>query len=297
MLNRYLDPKVDLAFKRVFGEHAHLLKSFLNALLPLPEDAPIETLVYLTPEQAPEIPGLLKNSIVDVKCTDTQGRIFIVEMQMMWRPSFEGRIVFGASQAYVKQLKAGQGYASLQPVYALALVNDVFDRKTASYYHHYKIVNTLNPEATLKGLEFVFVELPKFKPETLAARRMQVKWLRFLSEVGQDNLVLDEQMKADADIADALQLVEIGAFSQAELDSYHAGLDRARVEMDVLDDARAEGLAAGLLEGARWQALEIAAKLLDGGMQAPLVAGMTGLTSQEVLAAPGLVAARRGPAF
>ena len=32
---RYLDPKNDLTFKKVFGEHPHLLRSFLNALLPL----------------------------------------------------------------------------------------------------------------------------------------------------------------------------------------------------------------------------------------------------------------------
>jgi hypothetical protein len=33
----YLDPKNDLVFKRVFGEHPDLLVSFLNALLPLAE--------------------------------------------------------------------------------------------------------------------------------------------------------------------------------------------------------------------------------------------------------------------
>ncbi|MDR0395219.1 MAG: Rpn family recombination-promoting nuclease/putative transposase, partial [Tannerella sp.] len=32
---RYLDPKNDLIFKRIFGEHPHLLVSFLNALMPL----------------------------------------------------------------------------------------------------------------------------------------------------------------------------------------------------------------------------------------------------------------------
>ncbi|MDR0687813.1 MAG: Rpn family recombination-promoting nuclease/putative transposase, partial [Prevotellaceae bacterium] len=32
---RYLDPKNDLPFKKIFGEHKNLLISFLNALLPL----------------------------------------------------------------------------------------------------------------------------------------------------------------------------------------------------------------------------------------------------------------------
>lgn len=30
-MSRYLDPKADVVFKRIFGEHPHLLKNFLNA--------------------------------------------------------------------------------------------------------------------------------------------------------------------------------------------------------------------------------------------------------------------------
>ena len=47
---RYLDPKNDLTFKKVFGEHPHLLRSFLNAQLPLGPDQQIVSLEYLTPE-------------------------------------------------------------------------------------------------------------------------------------------------------------------------------------------------------------------------------------------------------
>ena len=32
---KYLDPKADLTFKKVFAEHKELMISFLNALLPL----------------------------------------------------------------------------------------------------------------------------------------------------------------------------------------------------------------------------------------------------------------------
>ena len=33
----YLDPKADLTFKKVFGEHPDLVMNLLNALLPLEE--------------------------------------------------------------------------------------------------------------------------------------------------------------------------------------------------------------------------------------------------------------------
>ena len=41
------------------------------------------TLTYLPTEQVPVIPEF-KRTIADVKCTDAQGRVFIVEMQMNW---------------------------------------------------------------------------------------------------------------------------------------------------------------------------------------------------------------------
>jgi hypothetical protein len=56
MATRYLDPRNDVVFKRIFGEHEGILRSFLNALLPLPADGQIVSLEYLPAEQVPELP-------------------------------------------------------------------------------------------------------------------------------------------------------------------------------------------------------------------------------------------------
>ena len=53
---KYLNPKIDLTFKKVFGEHPNLVKSLLNALLPLPEGMEIMTVEYLTNETVPDNP-------------------------------------------------------------------------------------------------------------------------------------------------------------------------------------------------------------------------------------------------
>ena len=107
---KYLDPKADLTFKKVFGEHPELVKSLLNALLPFKsEEEEITSVTYLTPEMVPQTPTR-KYSIVDVRCEDAQGRQFIVEMQMVWSAEFKQRVLFNASKAYVKQLNsAGPG--------------------------------------------------------------------------------------------------------------------------------------------------------------------------------------------
>jgi predicted transposase/invertase (TIGR01784 family) len=297
MQSRYLDPKIDLAFKRVFGEHANLLKSFLNAMLPLPDDGLIESLEYLTPEQVPELPGLFKNSIVDVKCQDTQGRIFIVEMQMLWSSSFEQRIVFSASNAYVKQLRSGQDYTGLRPVYALALTNQVFDFETDHYHHHYKIVSLQNSHRVLKGLEFVFIELPKFKPKSQTDRRMQAKWLRFLNEVGHNDQAVQD-LADDPDIGSAMNLLEVGAYTTDELEAYHIHMDKLRLEATVIKDAkaegraegkaegkaegRAEGKAEGKAEGARERDLAIARNLKAQGLPVAVIAQATGLGVDDI---------------
>ncbi|MDR0732591.1 MAG: Rpn family recombination-promoting nuclease/putative transposase, partial [Dysgonamonadaceae bacterium] len=181
-MTRYLDPKNDLTFKRIFGEHPHLLISFLNALMPLAPDRRIESIQYLSPKQVPENP-LGKNSIVDVRCTDNFGRHFIVEMQMYWSEIFKSRIVFNASKAYVRQIDRGKSYHLLQPVYGLGIINDTFDPHTNEFYHHYQTINRYNTNEVIERLEFVLIELEKFKPEKWADRKMAVLWLRFLREI------------------------------------------------------------------------------------------------------------------
>ena len=70
---KYLDPKADLTFKRVFGEHPDLVMSLLNALLPISVGQEITDIEYLPAEIVPDN-TLRKNSIVDVRCKDKFGR-------------------------------------------------------------------------------------------------------------------------------------------------------------------------------------------------------------------------------
>src|SRR5271154_69145 len=162
LMSRYLDPKTDVVFKKIFGQHPELLKSFLNAVLPLPSDGLIISLEYLPSEQVPAIPAF-KYTVVDVKCTDQQGRVFIVEMQVQWTDSFRQRMLFNASKAYVRQLEKGEDYDLLKPVYGLGLINTTFDSDKEHWYHHYKIVNVQKPQVEIKDLQLLFIELPKFK--------------------------------------------------------------------------------------------------------------------------------------
>ncbi|MDR1130501.1 MAG: Rpn family recombination-promoting nuclease/putative transposase, partial [Prevotellaceae bacterium] len=140
-MGRYLDPKNDLPFKRIFGEHKNLCISLINSMLPLEEDREIVSIEYETGELAPEIDDG-KDTIVDVRCTDNYGRQFIVEMQMNWTDSFKSRVLFNTAKAYGRLLEMGQKYEELRTVYSINFVNDIFEDSTEmedEYYHHYGI--------------------------------------------------------------------------------------------------------------------------------------------------------------
>lgn len=255
-MSLYLDPKSDIVFKKIFGEHPHLLKSFLNSVLPLPVDGLIESLEYLPVEQVPSIPTL-KNTIVDVKCKDQQGRIFIVEMQIQWTDSFMQRMLFGTSKAYIKQLEKGEQYDCLYPVYGLGLLASTFDHESSDWYHHYKMVNVQKPERELKGLQLIFIELPKFKPHNFTEKKLQVLWLRFLSEVNEKNRTIDPALFTIPEIQEAIRLSEESAYSRAELEAYDKYWDIISTEKTLIsghynqgrEEGRAEGRAEGIEEG------------------------------------------------
>ena len=156
-MSRYLDPKADVVFKKIFGDHPKLLISFLNAVLPLPPERTIVELSYLQFEQVPPIPEF-KSTIADVKCRDAQGRTFIVEMQMNWSDSFKQRLLFGASQAVVKQLEKGAEYKFLQPVYGLGIVAEIYDKDTPEWYHHYQLVKKSHADRDIiEHLQLIFI--------------------------------------------------------------------------------------------------------------------------------------------
>jgi len=279
---RYLDPKSDLTFRKVFGQHPHLLMSFLNALLPLPEGSYIESLEYLPAELVPELP-VLKQSIVDVRCQDNTGRQFIVEMQMHWTTAFMQRVLFNASKAYVMQLDKAFRYKSLQPVYALSLVNDIYEPDKPEYYHHYQIVNIADTEKQIEGLEFVFVELPKFKARHMGEKKLQVLWLRFLTEIDENTVEAPGELLESQEIKEALESLVVSGFTKAELYSYDKYWDSVRTERTLQDGYFEKGLEEGLAEGrAKGRAEGRAAGMTEGRYHSAFLLLKNGMQLNQV---------------
>lgn len=289
-MSKYLDPKADIVFKKIFGEHPHLLMSFLNALLPLPAHQPIVSLEYLPAENVPTIPAF-KRTIADVRCKDATGRIFIVEMQIDWTESFKQRLLFGTSQAVVKQLEKGQIYQLLQPVYGLGIIADCFIKEDPEWYHHYQLVRQGNlSQDVIEHLQLIFIELPKFPIHTREEKKLRVLWLRFLREIDEKTRIVSPDLLEVPEICEAVSLAEEVAYTPGELNTYEAYWDSVRTEKTLLvgryeeglAEGKAEGLAEGRMEGQNAEKRAIAQKLFELGFPLEDIAKVTSLQLTEI---------------
>ena len=296
---KYLDPKADVTFKKVFGEHKDLVISLLNALLPLEDGKLVESIEYLPPEMVPDNPEK-KNSIVDVRCEETGGRKFIVEMQLNWTTAFKERVLFNAAKAYVRQIDRSDKFKLLQPVYSLNLVNKVFEPDTENCYHHYSMVHNLDTKKKIDGLHLVFIELPKFKPQSFAEKKMAVLWLKFLTEIDEETCTVPQELLDDPVVSKALEIVEESAYSDEEKAAYEGYWDAVRREATIIgelndvreelaeekknrDAALAERDAATARADAAVEKLrQSVRKMKDKGFSAADIADLTGLTADEI---------------
>lgn len=277
-MSQYLDPKADIVFKKIFGDHPHLLMSFLNAVLPLEPNQLIVELSYLPTEQAPEIPEF-KRTIADVKCKDTQGRVFIVEMQMNWTDSFRQRLLFRASRAYVKQLGKGKDFHLLQPVYGLGLIAEIYEKTTPEWYHHYQLVKKGSDDGdVINHLQLIFIELPKFPVQSSGEKQLRLLWLRFLREIDEKTTDISKELLDVPEIAEAITLAKESGYTASELTVYESYWDQVSREKTLMLDKYVQGKA----EGEEIATHRIAKSLLKSGVPIALVIESTGLTREEI---------------
>ena len=274
---KYLDPKNDLIFKKVFGEHPDILRSFLNSMLPLAEGQEILELEYLSPEMVPET-FLEKFTSVDVRCKDNYGRQFLVEMQMNWTTAFKQRVLFNASKAYVTQSNKGTEFKSLKPVYALNLINENYLPKSHEYYHHYAIIHLKESNERLNGLEFVFIELEKFRAQNIRDKKLQVLWLRFLTEIGEKTEQIDPDILEQPEINKAIQFVMEASLTKEEKLRYEKNWDRISSEKTLLTADKDEGIEEGRIA----ERIELARNAKKMGMSANDICKLTGLSQEDI---------------
>jgi len=296
LITKFLDPKNDYAFKRIFGAERNkdILIHFINDILEFSGAHKIQTVSYLKPSQDPEIASK-KQSILDVLCEDQEGRQYIVEMQVARTTGFEKRAQYYAAKAYVNQLNSGGEYRDLKAVIFLAITDYVMFPDTPEYLSNHVTLDKKRHSRDLKDFSFTFLELPKFNKSMDQLETMIEKWAYFFKYAGETR---EKDMPRiaglDEVIAQAYEELNRFSWSETELLNYESEQKRIMDEAAVwdyfcrvtLEEARQKGMQEGreqrIQEGRQAERLSIAKNMILSGMSMDIIRSLIGLSDAEL---------------
>jgi predicted transposase/invertase (TIGR01784 family) len=276
---KYINPFTDYGFKKIFGEEPNkdLLLDFLNELLK-EEQGKITSLNYIKNEQLGTT-ALDCKAIFDLYCENERGEKFIVELQKSKQDFFKDRTVYYTSFPIQEQAKRGEWDYQLQAVYAIALLDFVFEADQDDpdkYRYDVKLTDIETCKVFYDKLTFIYLEMPKFNKTVDELNSRFDKWLyvlRNLTRIDEIPTPLQESV-----FEKLFEVAEIAKFNPEQVRSYEDSLKYYRDLQNSIDTARREGRE----EGRTATQLEIAQALLANGMDENLILQTTGLTAAQL---------------
>ena len=160
-----IDPKVDYAFKRIFGSEANtpILVDLLNAVLNPPAQRRIVAVTLQNPFNDKDQPEE-KLSVLDIKARDQDGRHYNIEMQMCATSTYPERVLYYWARIYGRQLEDGDNYDELQETISISFVNGVLFADVPDFHLDFQLRSARRPGLIFSDrLEIHVVELPKFR--------------------------------------------------------------------------------------------------------------------------------------
>lgn len=280
-ITKFLDPKNDVAFRRIFGSEKNkdILIHFINDVLELKNGDKIKEVTFLPTIQEPEI-ACKKQSIVDILCKDENGVQIIIEMQVSPQEGFEKRAQYYAAKAYSRQLdkgkKEGARYIDLKAVIFIAITDNIIFKDKVSYKSDHIILDKESYTQDLKDFSFTFIELPKFKITDIdLLTNIVEKWCYFFKHA-------DETSEADlrkiigSDLVMERVYEELNQFNwtEEELLAYEQEtkriMDNRAAEEYLIKTSKAEGKA------------ELVRLMIKNGSSIEEIARMTKLSITEI---------------
>ena len=192
---------------------------------------------------------------VDIKAKNAKGEIIIVEVQLTRQLYFLQRMLYGVSKAITEHIEIGNKYDKVKKVYSINIL--YFDLgKGSDYLYHGKTVFTgvhTNDrlEVNTKEADELRMRVPEdIFPEYYIIRVNEFnsvattpieEWLDYLK----NNRIKDDT--STPGLKEARQKLLYMTMSDKERRAYDAHMDDIMVQNDVLDTAKREGRAEGIM--------------------------------------------------
>lgn len=298
----YLNSLTDFGFKKLFGEEPHkdLLISFLNTLLP--QHHQIADLQY-TKNEYKVVTPLDRKAIFDLNCMSTTGVRFIVELQKVKQLYFKDRSIYYSTFRIQEQAQRGGWDYKLAAVYTIGILDFIMDDQQHEVIYHAQLKDQLN-RVFYDKLSFIYLVLPRFNKTPDQLITLQDKWLyvfKHLHELDAIPSALNEEI-----FHRTFAIAQLSQFSPEERKAYEDSIKYYRDLKNSVDTARTEGLQEGielgkqagrfegmqegmevgkqigLEKGKEVEKREVAKRMLAKGLEASLVAELTGLDLNDV---------------
>ena len=292
MITKFLDPKNDYAFKKIFGTERNkdILIHFINDMITFKEKKPIVEVTFLKTTQDPEV-NALKTSLVDILCRDEAGHQYIVEMQVAKETGFEKRAQYYAAKAYISQARSGDDYHDLKEVIFLAITNFIMYPNKKVFKSDHVILDNDSHENDLTGFSFTFLELPKFNKKIDELNNVVEKWMYFFKNAEETSEKdLPKIIGHDDIIERAYEELNRFSWNEQELFTYdqqekydwsHRGTIDAAYN-DGMERGMEDGIKKGIEKGAKSKTYEIAKAMLLKEIDLEVISNLTELSKEDL---------------
>jgi predicted transposase/invertase (TIGR01784 family) len=300
----HITPRVDIAFKKIFGveENKDLLIALINSIVS--EDDQVADITLLNPYNAKNFKQD-KLSILDIKAQGLDGTRFNIEIQICDEADYPTRALYYWARLYTEQLKESADYGMLSKAIGIHILNFTSLPESDKYHNVFHVIGKDNGLKYFEDLELHTIELKKFTNSVDNVTDLIAKiktsldiWVAFLTKHNLfDKDHLPENLKSSG-LKKALDVLEVMNFSEEEREGYEDHLKWLRMQMNTLKKyeqlAREEGEAIGEARGeaigeARGKAigeaekgLKVAKKLIKLGCAIEIIIEATGLTRNEI---------------
>lgn len=291
-LTTFINLQTDYGFKKIFGTPGNkkILIRFLNALLC--DSITVNDVVYHNKEMLPYSEDG-KRIIYDIYCTSQEEKHhFILEMQNIYEPPFEDRVLYYTAKAIANQGKSGWKY-NLKPVISIFVMDFDFRHISKALIHDMQVADLSTGDVLTDKMRIMLLSLKQIEYKNWNECDNEIERLMYLIK-NMDKLDKNSEIyksKEYKEIFDAAETEnmlneEVVAYSQSlqKLHDIQSGLEYARQEFynDGIEKGRAEGIAVGLEQGKLEGLRETARNLLKAGVDINFIHEITGLSIDEI---------------
>ena len=243
----FINIRTDYGFKRIFGtpKNKKILIRFLNALLG--DGVRILDVVYHDKEVlAADDDG--KRIVYDIYCTSQNDEHhFILEMQNVYEPPFEERLLYYISKAISGQGSKGWDY-TLQPVISVAITNFDFRHISKKLIHDMRMADVSTGDILTDKIRILLCSLKQIEKRTWRECTTEIERMLYLIK-NMEKMDKNSEIYRSKEYEDLFDAAEASSLANEDVVAYSNSLQKLRASEAGIEYARRESYSEGESHG------------------------------------------------